>query len=55
MRYVVICKDQTAFATDWFEKENCWNPDTIHSVVDNDTDRITFDGESWHDIENDHL
>lgn len=53
MSFLVICKDKTAFYTDWYTKENCWNPDTILCVINGD--KITFDGENWHDIEYDHL
>ncbi len=54
-QYLVICKDNTAFSTDWFEKENCWNPETIHCVVDMAENKVMFDGENWDEIEEDHL
>lgn len=53
MNYLVICKDNTAFYTDYFYKENSWNPDTILCVVCGG--KITFDGDNWQDIEYDHL
>ena len=55
MLYFVVAKDQTAFYTTWFEKEKHWNPDTIYCVVDIAKDQITFDGETWKEIEHDHL
>ena len=54
-QYLVICKDNTAFATDWYSHENCWNPETVHCVVDMYADKVSFDGENWQEIEEDHL
>ena len=55
MRYLVICKDQSAFFSDWYDYENCWNPDTIRCVIDQEKERVTFDGKEWKRIEYDHL
>lgn len=55
MKYLVICKNQSAFYTDWFTFENCWNPETCHCVIDLYSDKVTFDGQNWKDIEIDHL
>lgn len=54
MRYVVICRDETAFYSEYFNAENHWSRD-IKCVIDLATDRITFDGDSWNEIEQDHL
>ena len=34
MKYLVICKDQSAFWTNWYTYDNIWNGETIHCVVD---------------------
>lgn len=54
-KYLVICKDNTAFCTDWYTYENCWNPEKIHCVVNTWSNKVTFDGEHWLEIEEDHL
>lgn len=54
MQYIVICKDETAFCTEWFNVENNWSRN-IRCVIDLATDRVTFDGETWVDIEKDCL
>lgn len=54
MRYMVIMKDHTAFMTDWYTHENCWNED-IFCVVDTISDKVTFDGKTWTEPEHDHL
>ncbi len=55
MRYLVICKDKSAFFTDWFTVENCWNPKEIRAVADLEENKITFDGCSWKPIDFDTL
>jgi hypothetical protein len=55
MKYLVICKDQTAFWTDWYTYENMWNGETIHCVVDVAADKVTFNGKDWQEVEYDHL
>lgn len=54
MRYIVICKDESAFYSDMFDPENHWSRN-IKCVIDLATDRITFDGDSWIEVEKDHL
>lgn len=54
-KYLVISKDNTAFCTDWYTYENCWNPEKIHCVVNTWSNKVTFDGEHWLEIEEDHL
>lgn len=54
-RYLVIAKDNTAFWSAWFNAENNWNAETIHAVIDFGTTKITFDGETWNEIGQDHL
>ena len=55
MRYIVICKDKSAFYTNWWESEDHWNGDTIHCVIDTVRDQVTFDGVNWEEIDEDHL
>ena len=60
MKYLVITKDpytgeQSAFYTNWFDTENHYNPDFNMIVVDRTQHLITFDGETWQDIEDDSL
>ena len=55
MKYLVICKDQSAFWTAWFSYENMWNDETIHCVVNVFTDEVTFNGCDWKKVEYDHL
>lgn len=52
--YFVVCKDNSAFYTNWYQFENHWN-DGIHCVINIGAFKITFDGETWEDIETDHL
>lgn len=47
--------NKVAFYTDWFDPENHFNPDVEMVVIDRIHDRVTFDGETWQDIEEDHL
>lgn len=55
MRYLVICKDHSAFWTNWYTYENMWNDGTINYIVDVALDKITFNGKDWQEIEYDHL
>lgn len=55
MRYIVICKDQSTFTTNWYEYEKHYNGDTIYCVIDTYNDKVTFDGDNWKDIDYDHL
>ena len=50
--YIVICKDNSAFRTDYYRYENHWN-DGIYCIISNYG--ITFDGQTWEEIEQDHL
>lgn len=50
MQYIVIYKDETAFATEWFNVEEQWSR-SIRCVIDLAADRVTFDGETWVEIE----
>jgi hypothetical protein len=54
MQYIIIYKDETAICTEWFNVENSWSR-SIRCVIDLATDRVTFDGETWVDIEKDCL
>ena len=55
MKYLVICKDQTAFWADWYTYENMWNGETINCVIDVAADKVTFNGKDWQEIEYDYL
>lgn len=60
MKYLVIVTDpatgeKSAFYTDWFQAENHFNPEVGMVVIDQTQHLVTFDGETWQDIEDDHL
>lgn len=60
MKYLIITKDpytgeRSAFHTNWFNAENDYNPDFDMIVIDKMRNLITFDGETWQDIEEDSL
>ena len=47
--------NKSAFTTNWFDYENNYNPDYNMIVIDKTRGLITFDGETWQDIEEDSL
>ena len=58
MKYLIIHEDPTtgekgAFVTKWYQYENHYQPGMI--VIDRTQGLITFDGEMWQDIDEDHL
>lgn len=58
MKYLIIYTDpttgeQVAFFTDWYQCENHYQPGMI--VIDRTQHLVTFDGETWQDIDEDHL
>lgn len=60
MKYLIIyTRPETgkreAFYTNWFTPENNFNADCDMIVVDRTRSLVTFDGETWQDIEEDHL
>lgn len=60
MKYLIIITnpntgEKSAFYTNWFQSENHFNPDFAMVVIDLTQHLITFDGETWQDIEDDHL
>lgn len=60
MRYLIIVIDpdtgkQSAFFSDRYDYENLYSADHDMIVVDRVKNLITFDGETWQDIEEDHL
>lgn len=60
MKYLVIATnpitgEQEAFYTNWFDAENHFNPDVGMVVVDLTSHLVTFDGDTWQDVEEDHL
>lgn len=54
MQYMVIMRNHSAFMTDYYNNENCWDDDVL-CVVDTINDAVTFDGKTWMQPENDHL
>ena len=55
MTYLIITKDKKAFFTDWFDFENFYNPDVMYCIINMLNGEITFDGQNWELIEEDHL
>ncbi|MCM1165172.1 MAG: hypothetical protein NC401_04065 [Ruminococcus sp.] len=60
MKYLVIATEPTtgervAFYTDWFDADNHFNGDADMVAIDLIHHLVTFDGETWQDIEQDHL
>lgn len=57
MRYLIITKDQNgkqvAFLTKYYEFENHYTPGMI--VLDGNTQKISFDGQTWEEVQEDHL
>lgn len=59
MKAIIIHQDQetgekSAFETDYFDAENHWNDCLIAAILPY-KGIVTFDGETWQDIEQDHL
>lgn len=52
MKYLIIVEGE-AFLTKWYSYENNYEPGMI--VVDIANWLVTFDGETWNEIEEDHL
>jgi len=46
--------EKGAFYTSWFDAEK-FNPDLEMVVIDRVRDIVSFDGETWQDIEDDQL
>lgn len=55
MTYLIITKDKEAFFTDWFDLDNFYNPEVMYCVINMIEGEITFDGQTWELIEEDHL
>ena len=60
MKYLIITQDpctgkRSAFYTNWFDAENNYNSDFNMIVINRTQHLITFDGETWQDIDEDHL
>ena len=60
MRYLIIIKDpttgiQSAFFSSRYDYENLYSAEHDMIVVDRKKNIVTFDGETWRDIEEDHL
>jgi hypothetical protein len=55
MRYLITTTDNKPFLTKWFEFENHFNISLGMKVYDLALNKFTIDGETWVDIEIDHL
>ena len=56
MRYLITTKEcYKPFLTKWFTPENNFNMDLEMIVYDLVLNKFMVDGETWHDIEIDHL
>ena len=56
MRYLITTKEvNSPFLTKWFKPENHFNQDIEMIVYDLVECKFTTDGNTWHDIETDHL
>jgi len=60
MKYLIIYTNpetgkREAFYTNWFNSANNFDADCDMIVVDRTRHLVTFDGEIWQDIEEDHL
>lgn len=53
MQYIVIFKDKTSFSTNWWNEEN-WDNDIL-CIINIYGYKITFDGKTWKELEEDHL
>ena len=56
-RYLIIFSAmgvKTAAYTDWFDPENHWTSDSV-AVIDLMKNLIMFNGETWEEIDEDHL
>lgn len=59
MKYLVIITnpvtgERSAFYTNWYDAEK-FNPEMDMIVIDRTRHLITFDGDTWQDIEEDNL
>lgn len=59
MKYLVIIinpvtGEKSAFCTNWYDAEK-FNPEMDMIVIDQTRRLITFDGDTWQDIEKDNL
>ena len=54
-RYFVTCDTQEPFVTDYFDKENMFNPEVGMVVYDLHSLKYTDDGDNWKDVQIDHL
>ena len=56
MRYLITTIEAYApFLTKWFEPEQHFNSDLEMVVYDLELNKYTTDGETWHDLQVDHL
>lgn len=55
-QYLITTKETyEPFFTEWFDTENHFNPDLDMIVYDLYNHKYTTDGNTWHNIESDHL
>lgn len=52
MRYIVMPKNENPFTTNWFDEANHWTDGMV--VIDTESGEY-FAGESWEQMEEDHL
>lgn len=60
MKAIIIIQDpetgdKSAFETDYFDAENHWNAECMIAAILPYKGIVTFDGETWQDLEQDHL
>lgn len=60
MRYLIIIRDpetwvQSAFFSDRYDYENLYSAEHDMIMVDGKKNLVTFDGQNWQEIEEDHL
>ena len=55
MRYLITSKVQPPAVTPWFDSENHFNPDVEMVVYDLYLLKYMDDGQTWKDIQEDHL
>lgn len=57
MRYLIITTDQDgkqiAFLTNYYEFENHYTPGMV--VIDSAKAKVSFDGQTWEEIQEDHF
>lgn len=55
VRYLIVADTFTPFYTNYYDEENHWKDGINMKVFDLHTDKYCEDGETWKDIDEDHL